>query len=142
MAELALLEEDGWLAVPPGPGAFCSKAGETAIANIGHAASDQGPAVAGGACSGGTCCAPRDAGMVLTGSDPGGRDITDAAYAAETSRVARSAEDRAATPPEMPDARIRRTWKAAVKVLASARADHTSPAVVHHLLLLERPMAH
>ena len=87
VAELALLKEDSWLAVPQGPGAFSSKAGEAAIADVGHAASDKGPAVAGGACGRGACCAPRDAWMVLTGSDPGGTDVMGAACATVLGKV-------------------------------------------------------
>ena len=72
VTELALLKENSRLAVPMGPGTGSGQAGEAVVADAGHAAGDEGPAVAGNARGRGASRAPRDARMVLTGSDPGG----------------------------------------------------------------------
>ena len=87
VAELALLKKDSRLAVPRGPGTVSSKAGETAAADVGHAASDEGPAVAGNARGRDARWAPRDAWVVLAGSDPGGTDSMSAADATVLGKV-------------------------------------------------------
>ena len=87
MAKLALLQEDGGLAMAPRLGTFCGKAGKAAFADIGHVIGDGGPAVAADASGGSACFAPRDTRMLLTGSDPGGKDIATAACAALLGKV-------------------------------------------------------
>ena len=92
VTELTLLEENGRLAAPMGPGTGGGEAGEAAVANAGHAAGDEGPSVAGNARGRGASRAPRDARMVLAGSDPGGthsQSTADAAVLGEIDTVSR-----------------------------------------------------
>ena len=92
VTELALLKENSRLTVPMGPGTGSGQAGEAVVADAGHAAGDEGPAVAGNARGRGASRAPRDARMVLAGSDPGGthsQSTADAAMLGEIDTVSR-----------------------------------------------------
>ena len=93
-----------------GAGASGSEPREAAITEIGDCGGDEGPAVASGSSTGDAGGAPGGPGLLLIG-------VIQIATVSKLPQLqqslgnrARSGFDRAATPPEMPEARKRRTW--------------------------------